>query len=74
MTSKPANLPNFNNLEEHRKVNKCRFGAFCLLLDAPKLHLLLVPMSLPLNHLPYLQCYLEKSQEKLENDKKKRHL
>ena len=42
----------FNNLEVYEKVNKCRFRAFCLLLDTQKLHLLLVPMSLPLNHLP----------------------
>ena len=45
-------VPSFNNLEVYEKVNKCRFRAFCLLLDTQKLHLLLVSMSLPINHLP----------------------
>ena len=64
MTSKPVvgreilSLPSFNNLEVYKKVNKCRFRVFCLLLDAPKLHLLLVPMSLPLNHLPYIKPHI----------------
>ena len=37
----------------NEKVNKCSLRSFCLLLDGRKLHLLPVPMSLPLYHLPY---------------------
>ena len=37
----------------NEKVNKCSLRSFCLLPDGRKLHLLPVPKSLPLNHLPY---------------------
>ena len=43
----------------NEKVNKCSLRSFCLLPDGRKLHLLPVPMSLLLNHLPYY--YLLKS-------------